>query len=314
MAGQENMRWVGSWGTTPSVADGIALDGQTVRMIARISIGGGTLRVRLSNAYGTHKLDIGAARFALRDRGADIVPDSDRALTFNGSPSTVIAAGAHVVSDPVDLEAPPLADLAVSVHLPGSLPESFQITGHGNSRQTSYISTVGDHTATTALPVEETTEAYLFVSGIDVLAPAGTGGIVALGDSLTDYNISRVDANTRWPNQLARRLVERGGGRAMGVMNQGIGGTMLTFENEDLNPPPGLPGLYTPEGEAKRVAVNAWIRDGGAFDAVIDFEKALRDPDHPTQMLPIYDCDDHLHPIDAGYLRMGDIIDLSLFD
>ena len=88
-----------------------------------------------------------------------------------------------------------------------------------------------------------------------------------------------------------------------------FGGTLLTFENETFNP-----GFYTPEGEAKRQAVNAWIREGGVFDAVIDFEKALRDPSHPTQMLPAYDCGDHLHPSDAGYLRMGDCIDLSLFD
>jgi lysophospholipase L1-like esterase len=89
-----------------------------------------------------------------------------------------------------------------------------------------------------------------------------------------------------------------------------FGGTLLTFEYETFNP-----GFYTPEGEAKRQAVNAWIRrNSGVFDNVIDFEQGLRDPSHPTQMLPIYDCGDHLHPSDAGYLRMGDIIDLSLFD
>jgi hypothetical protein len=59
--------------------------------------------------------------------------------------------------------------------------------------------------------------------------------------------------------------------------------------------------------------VNAWIRDSGAFDAVVDFEAALRDPGHPTEMLPIYDCGDHLHPSDRGYLHMGDCIDLALF-
>jgi hypothetical protein len=88
-----------------------------------------------------------------------------------------------------------------------------------------------------------------------------------------------------------------------------FGGTIITFEYETFNP-----GFYTPEGEEKRQKVNAWIRGGGAFDGVIDFEKALRDPDHPTRMLPAYDCGDHLHPSDAGYLRMGDIIDLALFD
>ena len=60
--------------------------------------------------------------------------------------------------------------------------------------------------------------------------------------------------------------------------------------------------------------MNDWIRKGGAFDGVIDFEAALRDPNHPTQMLPEYDCGDHLHPSDRGYLHMGEAIHLSLFD
>lgn len=384
-----SMQWTGSWTTTVSSMDGIKLDGQTIRMIAHTSIGGGTLRVRLSNAYGRNNLEIGAAGIALRDAGANIIPGSNRALTFNGSPATSIAPGGLAVSDPVELEAAALSNLAISVFLPARMNDEFPITGHGNSRQTSYISDAGDFTTTDKLPVAEATQAYLFVAGIDVLAPTSTGGIVAIGDSLTDCNISTIDANHRWTNQLARRLVEHHGDRAPGVMNQGIGGnrivhdarggsaqrrfdrdalaqpgashvivmlgindirnrgrkpeeevtaaelitglhqlaqrahssglkifggTMLTFENEDFNPPPGMPGLYTPEGEAIRQEVNGWIRNTDAFDAVIDFEAELADPAHPTRMLPEFDCGDHLHPSDAGYLRMGDIIDLSLFD
>ncbi len=379
---QDEMRWVGTWTTTPAPVEGVALNNQTLRMIAHVSIGGRTLRVRLSNAYGRRKLAIGAAHLALRGEGAGIVPDSDRALTFNGSTSTTIAAGALVVTDPVELEVPPLADLAVSVHLPGDVPETFMVTGHGNAHQTNYVSPPGDFTASAEMAVQHTTQDFLFVTGIDVLAPAETGGIVAFGDSLTDANTSTLDANNRWPDQLARRLVDRGG-RILGVMNQGIGGnrilhdvrgdsglrrfdrdvlaqtgvthavvllgindirnrqqkpeeivtaeemiaglnqfavrahsrgvkifggTLLTFEHETFNP-----GFYTPEGEVKRQAVNAWIRESGAFDAVIDFEAALRDPSHPTQMLPKWDVGDHLHPSDAGYLHMGDAIDLSLF-
>jgi len=74
-----------------------------------------------------------------------------------------------------------------------------------------------------------------------------------------------------------------------------------------------MKGAFTPEGEAKRLAVNQWIRNSGAFDGVIDFDSGLRDPDHPARMLPEYDNGDHLHPSDAGYNRMGDLIDLSLF-
>lgn len=388
MANREYTRWVGTWATSPSEVEGVALEGQTVRNIARTSIGGDRLRVRLSNAYGLHPLAIGAATLAVRDADERLLAGSQRSLNFNGSPAVTIPPGALAVSDPVDLELPPLTDLAVSLFLPGAIPDSFQVTGHSNARQTNYISAPGDFTAAAALPVKETTEAYLFVSGIDVLAPGEAGGIVTLGDSLTDCNISTVDANNRWPDQLARRLIERGG-RANGVMNQGIGGnrivhsgrggsaqqrfdrdviaqpgvthvivligindirnrsrsaaeevtaddlitgfhqlvvrahdhglkifggTLLPFEGENYNPPPGLPGLYTPEGDAKRIAVNDWIRESGVFDAVIDFDKELQDPSHPTQMLAVYDCGDHLHPGDAGYLQMGDIIDLSLFD
>lgn len=385
MPDRKNTCWVGSWTTTPALLDGIALDGQTVRVIARVSLGGGTIRVRLSNAYGSRPLTIGAAHMALQSDGANTIAGSDRALTFNGETTIDIAAGALVVSDPVELDVPPLADLAVSVYMPGAVE---QISGNNTARSTNYISEPGDHCGVASLPVRETTGNWPIVSAIEMLAPVGTGGIVALGDSLTIGNVSEIDANHRFTDQLARRLVARGG-PMHGVMNQGIGGnrlihearggsglqrfdrdvlaqpgvthvivtlgtndirnrslkpeedvtaaemiaglhqlslrahangvkifggTVLTFENENFNPPPGMTGLYTPERDAMRQEINAWIRKTDAFDGVIDFEKALRDPDHPTRMLPAYDCGDHLHPSDEGYLRMGDIIDLSLFD
>jgi lysophospholipase L1-like esterase len=353
-------------------------------MIAHVSLGGSRLRVRLSNAYGLRKLRIGSARIGLRAQAAEIVAGSDRKLTFGGLESVSIPAGALVVSDPVDLEVPVLSDVAVSLFVPGELAANFQITGHGNAHQTNYISTPGDFTATSEMPVQEVTASFLLLSCIEVDAPDGTGGIVTVGDSLTDCNLSTLDANHRWPDQLARRLIAGGSGRQFGVMNQGLGGnrilhdgrgdsglrrfdrdvlsqpggshviillgindirnrsqlpeedvtaedmivglrqmierahtrglqifggTLLTFEHETFNP-----GFYTEQGETKRQAVNAWIRESGAFDAVIDFEAALRDPAHPTRMQPEFDCGDHLHPSDAGYLQMGDCIDLSLFD
>lgn len=62
-----------------------------------------------------------------------------------------------------------------------------------------------------------------------------------------------------------------------------------------------------------RQAVNDWIRTGGAFDAVIDFDAITRDPDHPVRLLPVYDGGDHLHINDAGFQAMADGIDLALF-
>ena len=74
-----------------------------------------------------------------------------------------------------------------------------------------------------------------------------------------------------------------------------------------------IPGYYSPEKDAKRHAVNDWIRNSGKFDAVVDFDKATQDPQNPSQFLPAYDSGDHLHPGDAGYKAMGAAVDLSLF-
>jgi lysophospholipase L1-like esterase len=379
----DNLHWVGTWTTTPAPAEGAAFSNQTLRMTARTSLGGDKVRVRLSNAYGSRPLFVGAAHVGLRDVGSGIVPGSDRKIDFGGAESATIAAGALLVSDPVTLDLPPLADVAVSIYLPGDVPGNFGITGR-YARQTNYISPPGDFTSSVVMPVGRITDDWFFVTGVDVVASAETGGVVALGDSLTDANISTPDAHCRWPDQLARRLHARRGGRPIGVMNQGLGGnrilhdirgdsglrrfdrdvvaqpgithvivvlgtndirnrwakpeeevsadqmiaglkqlalrarasgikifggTLLPFENETY-----LPGAWTPERDRTRLAVNEWIREGGAFDAVIDFERALRDPEHPTRMLPIYDCGDHLHPGDLGYNKMGDAIDLSLFD
>jgi len=375
--------WVGTWTTAPAPAEGAAFSNHTLRMNVRASLGGDTLRVRLSNAYGSRPLAVGAARIGLRDTGPDIVSGSDRQLTFGGAETATIAAGALLVSDPVSLPLPPLGDLAISAHLPGDLPASFGITGR-YSRQTNYISPPGDFTAAVAMPVGKLTDDWYFVCGVDVLASPETGGIVALGDSLTDANISTIDAFCRWPDQLSRRLQARAGGRPMAVMNQGLGGNRILHDirgdsglrrfDRDVLAQPGvthaivmlgtndlrnrwarpeeevtaeqmiaglkqlavrartrgikifgatltpyenetfLVGAWTPVREGKRQAVNTWIRDGGAFDAVVDFDRALRDPAHPARMLPIYDCGDHLHPSDQGYNAMGDAIDLALFD
>ena len=74
-----------------------------------------------------------------------------------------------------------------------------------------------------------------------------------------------------------------------------------------------MPPYYTPEGEAKRRAVNEWIRTSKAYDAVIDFDAVTRDPSAPGRFLPAYDSGDHLHPGDAGYKAMGEAVDLAFF-
>jgi len=226
---QDGVKWVGTWAAAPAPAEGFAgFNNHTIRLNPRVSIGGERLRVRISNAYGNRPLRIGAARVALRDKGPAIVPGSDRKLTFGGEDGDVVAAGAVTFSDPVELEVKPLADLAVSIYLPDEVLPAFQITGR-YARQTNYISPPGNFAVETVMPVGNLTDQWFFLCGVDVLAPAEAHSVVTLGDSLTDGNISTIDAFCRWPDQLARRLVARDG-RSIGVMNNGLGGNRILHD------------------------------------------------------------------------------------
>ena len=86
----------------------------------------------------------------------------------------------------------------------------------------------------------------------------------------------------------------------------------LVIFGATLTPIGGMRGI-NPERLAKRDSLNAWIRTSGAYDGVIDLDKATRDPGDSTRFLPAYDSGDHLHPSDAGHKAMGDAIDLALF-
>ncbi len=86
-----------------------------------------------------------------------------------------------------------------------------------------------------------------------------------------------------------------------------IGATLTPFEGVVI------PGYSSASKEAERQTVNQWIRTSGAFDGVIDFDAVVRDPEHPSRLLPRLASGDHLHPNDAGYQAMADAIDLALF-
>ncbi|MET0980714.1 MAG: SGNH/GDSL hydrolase family protein [Telluria sp.] len=387
-----HQEWVGTWGTAPAgpplPAQTQTFNDQTLRLIVHTSIGGSQVRIRVSNELGTTPLRIGAAHIARRGAGAEIMTGTDRVLTFSGSPSITIPAGAPVLSDPVDLDVPALSDLAVSLYLPGQVQAT---TIHGSAFQTNYVSLPGNFTGAATLPTQRTITSWPFLTEVDVSAP-GSGAIVALGDSITDGAVTTVDANRRWPDLLALRLQttrDRLNTR-LGIVNRGIGGNRLLrdpgeqplfgraalarFDRDVLatagvqhlvvligindigHPGTGtipaseavtpqdliagyrqliarahakgipvygatltpfegtvFPGYYTPEKEAVRQAVNNWIRTSDEFDGVIDFDRAVRDPAHPTRMLPAYDSGDHLHPNDLGMQAMANAIPLELF-
>jgi len=390
-------RWVATWGSAPiepgpHTIDVLLLgndrsrsfDNQTVRNVLHASVGGRRVRVRLSNAFGVMPLRVGAASVAISRGGAAINPATSRRLTFGGLASTVVPAGALAVSDPVDLNVPSAADLAVSVYLPGPTEPA---TYHEITLTTSFVTGTGNFTAAADLPTATATPSTFYLTAVEVQPNDPVGTLVVLGDSISQGAGSTENAHTTWPDQLSARL---NSGRArLSVVNQAIGCGRLLFDfcgpggaarfdrdvlattgashvivelglNDLMIPsilpifghpefgpetvsaadiiaglqqliqraraqnlrvygatitPNGsspVPGAFTPENEAKRTAVNRWIRTSGAFDGVIDFDAVVRDPANPTQLLPAWSFDG-VHLNDSGYEAMANAVNLSMF-
>ena len=219
--------WVGSWAASqqiPEPANALRpeqLTDVTLRQLMRLTLGGARLRVRLANTFGTAPLRIDSVWVARTPGGdgARTLPGG-AALTFAGRREVVIPAGAEVTSDPVALALPPLATVAVTMHVPA--PPAQQ-TSHPGSRATSWM-LHGNHVGDLDLPGAEGVEHWYLLSGIDVEAAPGAGAIVTLGDSITDGRGVTHSGNNRWPDVLADRLQADRRTRNLAVLNQGVGG------------------------------------------------------------------------------------------
>lgn len=136
----------------------------------------------------------------------------------------------------------------------------------------------------------------------DVLLQPGVTHVVVL-ESINDVGFA---FDNPWPaveDLIAAHtaLVQRAHARGLRI----YGGTLMPFEGAIT---------YSETGEAKRQALNAWLRTRSPYDAIIDFDAAIRDPDHPTRILPAYDPGDAIHCNDAGYRAMAEAVDLTLFN
>ncbi|MFB8278404.1 GDSL-type esterase/lipase family protein [Nocardia colli] len=200
---------------------------QTVRQVLHLAGGGEQVRIHLTNRYGRTPLVIGGARVALRKSGSEIIAETDLALRFDGADRITIPAGGAVVSDPVELAVTAGTDLALSLYLPG--PTGLATLSHQPS-EIAYVAT-GNVTSSPDLTAAEEVPARFYVTGVDVLAPAGTDIAVALGDSWFEGVGSTMSANLRSVDVINSRL-DRGW-----AVNQGIGGNRL-LTNEI-----GVPGL-----------------------------------------------------------------------
>ncbi|WP_436849913.1 SGNH/GDSL hydrolase family protein [Streptomyces griseoviridis] len=369
--------WSGSWAAATSGHPALGpWSDRTLRLVVHTSVGGPRVRLRFDNTFASAPVRIAGATVAVQAAGAG-ARRTPVALSFGRAPGVEIPAGAQAFSDPLAFAVPEDTNLLVSFHLPGTVPAA---PVHRLAVQRSYLSEPGDHTADGSATAYTTVlTSWPLLTGVDV--GGGPGAVVALGDSITDGTMSTTDANRRWPNVLAARLLGQRAVPRYGVLNEGISGNRVTAEVyagdgistdtsgvsalhrfdrdvlaqtsartvivfEGINDVRWQAGagqvvaglrelaergharglrmlaatLLPCEGEARctaavdteRVAVNAWIRDAGVFDGVLDFDAAVRDPDHPARILPGYDSGDHLHPGDTGLAALADSVDLRL--
>jgi lysophospholipase L1-like esterase len=381
--------WIATWTASPMnvwAADAVlpGLYNQTIREVVRVSLGGSSVRIRLSNEFGSAPIEIEAASIALAGEAGTVHPSTGCTVIFGGNAKATIPPGSPLLSDAVDFRMPPLTRIAVSLYVKGYMQVQ---THHYEAQQTTFLSIPGNFVSSERMPIEQTTTSRHLISAVFVETPEKARAIVCFGDSITDGYGSTVDGDNRWPDILAERLQATPGFEGVAVLNHGLGGNRLLhngrgvkalerFDRDVLSlsgvshlvilegindigwPKTVLAGadqvvsvdqivaglkqlvaraqiagikvilgtitpfegamsdtslktLYTAEKEKIRQAVNAWIRESGECDGVVDFDLALRDPLRPTRLLSAFDCGDHLHPNDAGYRAMGQVLDLS---
>ncbi|WP_344257728.1 SGNH/GDSL hydrolase family protein [Streptomyces sodiiphilus] len=384
--------WVHTWTAMPQLTEphnmppppftgeDAVLTDATLRQTVRVTVGGESLRLRFSNAFGDTALPLTAVSVALpRDGRAGagaIEPGSVREVTFSGRRSVTVPAGAQIVSDPIPFPLRSGSNLTVTTYLAEG-QASLALTSHPGSRTTSHLLN-GDHTSAVDLPGATPVDRWYLLSGVEVRARPATAALAVIGDSLTDGRGSTTNGNDRWPDQLWDRLQTGKSTRDIAVLNQAAGGNrvlndglgpnalarldrdvfahsgvswLLVFHGvNDIGTAPataaaqqevagqlitayeqivvrahaqGLPvygatllpfggneGYDDPEGhrESARQAVNDWIRTRGAFDAVIDFDRAVRDPAQPERLHPALHDGDWLHLNPEGYRILAEAV------
>jgi lysophospholipase L1-like esterase len=230
-ASADTGNWIETWTASPQsdwgpdffapVGIPRSLRDQTLRQVARVSMGGDRVRVEFSNEYGDQPLVIGEAHVALAGENGAIQPGSDHALTFGGQPGITVPPGAPVWSDPVDLAIKDLGSVAVSLYLPDVAPTT---TWHNDARQTAYVG-AGNVADSETFEATTTFPSRIWLSGVAVEAGPEARSIVLFGDSITDGDGSSLDQNNRYPDQLAERIMPLGA--EVAILNEGISGARV---------------------------------------------------------------------------------------
>ena len=218
--------WVPTWYASPEPSGNDAkISNKTLRQIVRVSAGGTSMRLRLSNAYGAVPLKLEDIHVAKRISGSRIDPATDTTVTFNGRSATTIAPGAYVLSDPLPMNVMADSDLAISLYVPEETPLA---TVHDIQRGALYVAD-GHASSSAELPETKTDigigKAFPWLTEVEVSGSPAKSTLITFGDSITDgYGITP-DQGRTWPELLSHRLHEAG--IRLSVANAGLSGNRL---------------------------------------------------------------------------------------
>lgn len=225
----QTRQWVGTWYTAPQLVEtnnnppSPGLANNALRQVVKVSIGGDSLRLKLSNAFSSNNVVIKSVQIAVSTGGSTINAATSKDLKFNGNTQLTMNAGAMITSDPLAFHLESRMTLAITINY-GSV--SASVTGHPGSRTTSYILT-GTATANTNFANAVKTEHWYNILGIDVRANTEAASVAILGNSITDGRGTTTDKQNRWTDILSERLIVNPGTEKVGILNSGIGGNCL---------------------------------------------------------------------------------------
>ncbi len=243
-AGAQNAAWVAAWGTSQQNLSQAKLSNATVRLIARVTLPGEAVRIRLDNTYGNAPVTFARASIAPRVRGAAVAYGLLQPVTFRDKAAVTIPAGGTAESDPVTMHVEAQQDLAVSVFVSGDA----QPSQHANAVVTSYVTENNTGDATDSVdgkPFRGHTTSMYWLKAIDVRPAARATAIIAFGDSITDGTCTTLDAHDRWEDLVAQRLALQSPVR-FAIVNEGIGGNTVTNAADyqpAINSAPGMERL-----------------------------------------------------------------------
>lgn len=218
--------WTATWSSALAYAPapGGAWSDQTLRMVARVSSGGTSLRIRLAETFSSQPAQIGHVTVGTQLNGGTTVEAIPQTVTFGGAQAVTIPAGGSVVSDPVPMAVAANTRLLVSIYLPVGA-NLAQAPRHDFGGETEFNHNGGDVSGAQYYPTSNTFNFTTLLDGIDVTS-AVPSTVVAIGDSITDGLATMGDTDTRWPNYLASRVAASG----LAVVDQGIGGNQVTSD------------------------------------------------------------------------------------